>query len=100
MASRFISRAMARPKPISRKRFSGKKDTPLTATGREQAAQIGLVLKRDVGSRRRARLCFQSAASPRPHHHGDHARNGWACRRAAMPPSRASRKSIWAIGTS
>jgi probable phosphoglycerate mutase len=31
------------------KRFSGKKDTPLTALGREQAREIGLVLKRDLG---------------------------------------------------
>lgn len=31
------------------KRFSGKKDTPLTALGREQAREIGLVLKRELG---------------------------------------------------
>ena len=30
------------------KRFSGKKDTPLTPRGREQACAIGLALKRDV----------------------------------------------------
>jgi broad specificity phosphatase PhoE len=33
------------------KRFSGKKDTPLTALGREQAHEIGLVLKRELGVR-------------------------------------------------
>jgi broad specificity phosphatase PhoE len=33
------------------KRFSGKKDTPLTALGREQAEEIGLVLKRELGVR-------------------------------------------------
>lgn len=31
------------------KRFSGKKDTPLTALGREQAREIGTVLKRELG---------------------------------------------------
>jgi probable phosphoglycerate mutase len=31
------------------KRFSGKKDTPLTGLGREQAAEIGQVLKRELG---------------------------------------------------
>jgi broad specificity phosphatase PhoE len=31
------------------KRFSGKKDTPLTARGREQAHAIGLVLARELG---------------------------------------------------
>ena len=31
------------------KRFSGKKDTPLTALGREQALEIGQVLKRELG---------------------------------------------------
>jgi probable phosphoglycerate mutase len=31
------------------KRFSGKKDTPLTALGREQAHEVGLVLKRELG---------------------------------------------------
>ena len=35
------------------KRFSGKKDTPLTALGREQAEEIGLVLKRELGARPR-----------------------------------------------
>jgi probable phosphoglycerate mutase len=33
------------------KRFSGKKDTPLTSLGREQAQEIGLVLKRELGAR-------------------------------------------------
>src|ERR1700761_4555463 len=33
------------------KRFSGKKDTPLTPLGREQAAEIGQVLKRELGAR-------------------------------------------------
>jgi len=33
------------------KRFSGTKDTPLTALGREQAEEIGLVLKRELGAR-------------------------------------------------
>lgn len=33
------------------KRFSGKKDTPLTPLGREQAAEIGQVLKRELGVR-------------------------------------------------
>jgi probable phosphoglycerate mutase len=33
------------------KRFSGKKDTPLTSVGREQAAEIGSVLKRELGIR-------------------------------------------------
>jgi broad specificity phosphatase PhoE len=32
-------------------RFSGKKDTPLTPLGREQAREIGLVLKRELGIR-------------------------------------------------
>lgn len=31
------------------KRFSGKKDTPLTELGRQQAAEIGAVLKRELG---------------------------------------------------
>jgi len=31
------------------KRFSGKKNTPLTTRGREQAHEIGLVLKRELG---------------------------------------------------
>ncbi|HVW72066.1 MAG TPA: histidine phosphatase family protein [Rhizomicrobium sp.] len=31
------------------KRFSGKRDTPLTARGREQAREIGQVLKRELG---------------------------------------------------
>src|SRR5882724_10582066 len=31
------------------KRFSGKKDTPLTALGREQAQEIGQVLNRELG---------------------------------------------------
>src|SRR5689334_7326324 len=33
------------------KRFSGKKDTPLTSLGREQAEELGLVLKRELGVR-------------------------------------------------
>jgi len=33
------------------KRFSGKKDTPLTRLGREQAEEIGLVLKRELGAK-------------------------------------------------
>jgi len=33
------------------KRFSGKKDTPLTALGREQAQEIGQVLRRELGVR-------------------------------------------------
>jgi broad specificity phosphatase PhoE len=33
------------------KRFSGKKNTPLTARGREQAHEIGQVLKRELGVR-------------------------------------------------
>jgi broad specificity phosphatase PhoE len=33
------------------KRFSGKKDTPLTARGREQAHEIGEVLKRELGAK-------------------------------------------------
>lgn len=33
------------------RRFSGKKDTPLTLLGREQAQEIGEVLKRELGSR-------------------------------------------------
>lgn len=33
------------------KRFSGKRDTPLTALGREQAHEIGQVLKRELGVR-------------------------------------------------
>src|ERR1700740_2551313 len=32
-------------------RFSGKKDTPLNALGREQAKEIGLVLKRELGAK-------------------------------------------------
>ncbi len=32
------------------KRFSGKKNTPLTPRGREQAHEIGLVLKRELGA--------------------------------------------------
>lgn len=32
------------------KRFSGKKDTPLTALGRAQAKEIGAVLKRELGA--------------------------------------------------
>ena len=33
------------------KRFSGKKDTPLTPRGREQAHEIGEVLKRELGAK-------------------------------------------------
>jgi probable phosphoglycerate mutase len=33
------------------KRFSGKKDTPLTPQGREQAHEIGQVLKRELGTK-------------------------------------------------
>jgi broad specificity phosphatase PhoE len=33
------------------KRFSGKKDTPLTALGREQAQEIGQVLRRELGTK-------------------------------------------------
>jgi probable phosphoglycerate mutase len=33
------------------KRFSGKKDTPLTALGREQAHEIGQVLRRELGTK-------------------------------------------------
>jgi broad specificity phosphatase PhoE len=33
------------------KRFSGKKDTPLTALGREQAHEIGQVLRRELGAK-------------------------------------------------
>jgi broad specificity phosphatase PhoE len=33
------------------KRFSGKKNTPLTAMGREQAHEIGQVLRRELGAR-------------------------------------------------
>jgi broad specificity phosphatase PhoE len=33
------------------KRFSGKKDTPLTSLGREQAREIGQVLRRELGTR-------------------------------------------------
>src|SRR5258708_15058037 len=36
------------------KRFSGKKDTPLTPLGREQATEIGAVLKRELCVRPRA----------------------------------------------
>src|SRR3569623_458094 len=32
------------------KRFSGYKDTPLTALGLEQAAQVGHILKRELGT--------------------------------------------------
>jgi len=32
-----------------RKRYSGKRDTPLTALGREQAHEAGLVLRRELG---------------------------------------------------
>jgi broad specificity phosphatase PhoE len=35
------------------KRFSGKMDTPLTALGREQADEIGQVLKRELGTQPR-----------------------------------------------
>ena len=31
------------------KRFSGRRDTPLTALGREQARELGLVLRRELG---------------------------------------------------
>jgi probable phosphoglycerate mutase len=41
------------------KRFSGKKDTPLTALGRAQAEEIGLVLKRELGARPRV-ACVSS----------------------------------------
>ena len=41
------------------KRFSGKKDTPLTRLGREQAEEIGLVLKRELGGRPRV-ACVSS----------------------------------------
>lgn len=33
------------------KRFSGKKETPLTPLGREQAREVGQVLKRELGAR-------------------------------------------------
>lgn len=33
------------------KRFSGKRDTPLTALGREQAREIGQVLRRELGAK-------------------------------------------------
>ena len=52
------------------KRFSGEKDTPLTALGREQAAEIGLVLKRELGVKPRLSLCLL-AAGPRPRHHAN-----------------------------
>ena len=33
------------------KLFSGEKNTPLTATGREQAREVGMVLRRELGAR-------------------------------------------------
>ena len=33
------------------KRFSGKKNTPLTSLGREQAHEVGLVLRRELGAK-------------------------------------------------
>jgi probable phosphoglycerate mutase len=34
-----------------KKRFSGRRDTPLTQTGRGQARAVGEILKREVGMR-------------------------------------------------
>jgi probable phosphoglycerate mutase len=42
------------------KRFSGYKDTPLTLLGREQAAQVGGILKRELGDA----AGFQFVSSP------------------------------------
>jgi probable phosphoglycerate mutase len=71
------------------KRFSGKKDTPLTSVGREQAAEIGSVLKRELG----IRPTIACVASPL-----QRARTT-SYRRKVTPSIRASRRSTWDGGT-
>lgn len=67
------------------RRFSSYKDTPLTALGLEQAAQVGRILKRELGMAEGYAFVSSPLAravttmrSPAPR---------WGCRPMAFPPT-------------
>ena len=70
------------------KRFSGKKDTPLTPLGLEQAAQVGQVLKRELGEASGIAMRRQPAGTRAVPPWRSRVRPG-ACPPRASPPIRA-----------